>query len=224
MDAQDVLKLIKSRAQTLQLVDPRTGYVAEDVLELYFHGAMRYLGTRFQLQQLLTMSQDLFRTQSGVESYSLPPNYGLIAPIEPRRSGLVLTDENGNSPTDLWFYDPARFQLLRSGLTPGRPAYFTQAQNLLWLLPVPDQVYVVQAVIRLAQGEPFDVPDAYVLGVQIETLYKYASDKGVLTQTLIDERVDILKPMVNNEHRTRQRFNRERTYKFASRSYRRAWR
>lgn len=200
----DVIDQMKPRLQRLGLIDRVTGFVDADEVRTYVRGALRYLANRYQLQHFLQMNRELFRTVSGVESYLLPPNYGFWSPEETRRSGFAISASDGTNPGNLEYHDPARFNLLRSTTT-GKPAWFTLVQSMMHLQPVPDTIYIIEALERPTQ-EGDVIPDPYVQAVEIETLWRMASDQGKANGLLADERMQVLRTLVNGESRQRQRF------------------
>lgn len=204
MRLDDLVTQLKPRAQRLGLVDAQTGYYDEDEMRFYVEEAMRYLANRYQLQHFLRINRELFRTVSGVESYQIPDNYGFWDPEETRRSGIAVSDSDGTNPRNLTFYNPARYNLFRQTTT-ARPAWFTVAEDLIYLSPTPDAVYIIEAIERpVPDGE--DIPEPYVQSVKIETLWRMAADQGKGTAILADERTQTLRTLVNNESRFRQRF------------------
>lgn len=208
MILNDLITQLKPRAQRLALVDPNTGYVDEDELDVYVKGAVRYLANRYQLQHFLEMNRELFRTVQSVESYAIPANYGFIAPDDTRRSGIAAADSDGTNTTNLVYYEPVRFNLIRS-TTESKPAWFTVIGNLMYFGPIPDAIYIIEAVERAVQdGE--EIPESYVATVEAETLWRMASDQGKATQFLADERLQLTRSMVNNESRARQKFHTSR--------------
>ena len=204
MQVSQVIEQLKPRMQRLGLVDPVSGFYDPDEIVTYLMDAMRYLANRYQLQHFLNMNRELFRTVADVEFYPIPSNYGFIAPTESRRSGLAIKNSDGTAIANLEYYDPARYELIRSTTT-GKPAWFTVAHNLLYFMPIPDTQYIVEAIERETQDGD-EVPDAYVAIVKIETLWRLASDMGKATQLLADERAQLTRTLVNNESRFRQRF------------------
>ena len=200
----DLVAQIKNRMQRLGLVDPVTSFVDPQEATTYVMEAVRYLANRYQLQHFLQMNRELFRTAASAEFYPLPPHYGFWSPEETRHSGFVIAESDGTSPNNLDYYDPARFNLSRSTTT-GKPARFTFIQNFMYLQPIPDAVYIIEALARLVQDSD-SVPDPYVRAIQIETLWRMASDLGKATTLLADERTQVLRTLVNGEARQRQRF------------------
>ena len=200
----DLIVQLKPRMQRLGLVDPVTLFVDPDEAKTYVMEAVRYLANRYQLQHFLQMNRELFRTAASAEFYPLPPHYGFWSPEETRRSGFVIAESDGTSPNNLEYYDPARFNLLRSTTT-GKPARFTLLQNFMYLQPIPDAVYIIEALERPVQDGD-SVPDPYAQAVQIETLWRMASDLGKATTLLADERTQVLRTLVNGEARQRVRF------------------
>ena len=89
--------------------------------------------------------------------------------------------------------------------TTGRPAWFTFIEDLMYLQPTPDAIYIIEAIERPTQNG-VDIPEPYVEMVQAETLYRIATDLGRLNQSLIDDRVQMTRTVVNGEQRQRQRF------------------
>lgn len=210
MRISDLVTQLKPRVQRLGLVDPQTGYFDEEEVTEYCRIAMRYLANRYQLQHFVRINRELFRTVDGVESYALPANYGFIAPDDTRRSGLAVADSDGTNPHDLVYYDVARFTLVRSA-TENRPAWFTVADSLIYLGPIPDTTYIIEAIERPVQdGET--LPEQYAQAIGIETLWRLASDQEKVTPALANERRETLQTIVNNESRARQKFytSRER--------------
>lgn len=210
MQVVQLARQLRTRVQTLGLVDPQTGFLDEEELEDYIGIAITYLTSRYQLQHFLNIDRELLRTEPDVETYAIPPNLGFWAPEQTRQSGLsIRTLDDDDSVTNLEYYDPARFNLYRTGTT-GKPAWFTLANNLFWLQQVPDQVYVIEAIVR--PSATLDIPEAYVPAVGIQTLYRLAADKNKLTPVLQDEHTQIIRTLVNNEARFRTRFytSRER--------------
>ena len=171
---------------------------------MYIQAAMRYLANRYQLQHFLRMNRELFRTVANVESYQIPDNYGFQYPQDDHHSGIAISNTDGASRVDLEYYEPARYNLVRSTTT-GRPAWFTLIENLMYLQPTPDAIYIVEAVERPTQSG-VDIPEPYVEMVQAETLYRMAADMGRLNQSLIDDRIQITRTVVNGEQRQRLRF------------------
>ena len=204
MHISEVVHDMLPRLQRLKLVDPVTGFYDLEEVEWYCLSAVQYLVQRYQLQHFTRINRELFRTVNTVESYQLPVNLGFKPPENERQSGFAIASSDGSSPSDLQYYEPARFTLLYSTTT-GKPARFTFAQNLMYLQPIPDGVYIIQALDRAAST---DVPDHYVSAVQIETLWRMASDQEKATALMADERMHVLRTLVNGEARQRQRFNR----------------
>lgn len=204
MHIEEVIDQLKPRMQRLGLVDPVTAFVDTDEVESYVMEAIRYLANRYQLQHFLSMNRELFRTVANVESYPLPPGYGFWSPEETRRSGFAISSSDGTSPGNLEYYDPARFNLLRSTPT-GKPARFTLIENAIYFQPTPDAVYSIEALNRPVQDGD-TVPDSYAQAVRIETLWRMASDLGKANGLLADERMQVLRTLVNGEARQRQRF------------------
>ena len=200
----DIIDQLKPRLQRLGLVDPVTSFIDPDEVTSYVMEAVRYLANRYQLQHFLKMNRELFRTTASVEFYALPPNYGFWSPEETRRSGFAISSSDGTSPGNLEYYDPARFNLLRSSTT-GKPARFTFMQSFMYLQPTPDAVYIIEALDRPIQDGDV-IPDPYVQAVEIETLWRMASDLGKATRLLADERMQVLRTLVNGEARQRQKF------------------
>jgi hypothetical protein len=200
----EIVEQLMPRMQRLGLVDSATGFVDADEVQTYVMAALRYLANRYQLQHFLHMNRELFRTVVGVESYALPPSYGFWSPEETRRSGFAISARDGTNPTNLYYYDPASFNLLRSTTT-GKPAWFTFVQHMMYLQPIPDTIYTIEALERPTQ-DGNTVPDPYVQAVEIETLWRMASDLGRATGVLADERTQVLRTLVNGESRQRQRF------------------
>lgn len=202
---------LRPRAQRLGLGDPATGLVDDSELSTYLVQSMRFLANKYQLQHFLRINRQLFITQADVEQYDIPDNYGFWAPEETYRSGLSVTDTDGTSTTNLMYYDPAKFNLIRTTDLTSRPSWFTVTQGLIYLSPVPDDSYVIEAIEKQIQ-DGTDIPVPYAEAIKIEALVKLASDSGKVNQMLMQEHMDILKPLVNNEARFRQRFytSRER--------------
>ena len=201
----DLITQIKPRMQRLGLVDPVTGFVDPDEAATYVMEAVRYLANRYQLQHFLQMNRELFRTAASAEFYPLPPHYGFWSPEEAQHSGFAISDSDGTNPGNLEYYDPVRFNLLRSTTT-GKPAHFTLIHNFMYLQPIPDAVYIIEALARPVQ-DGISVPDPYAQAIQIETLWSMASDQGKATPLLADERTQILRTLVNGEARQRQKFS-----------------
>ena len=204
MQSNDLITQLLPRAQRLNLVDPTTGFIDRDEVLTYMQAAIRYLANRYQLQHFLRMNHELFRTANNVESYQITNNYGFQYPQNTRQSGFALTNTDGTSLSNLEYYEPARYNLVRSSTT-GRPAWFTLIENLMYLQPTPNAIYIVEAIDRPAQ-DGVDIPEPYVEMVQAETLYRMAADLGKLNQSLIDDRIQMTRTVVNGEQRQRQRF------------------
>lgn len=200
----DLVSQIKPRMQRLGLVDPVTGFVDPDEAATYVMLAVHYLANRYQLQHFLQMNRELFRTAASAEFYPLPPHYGFWSPEETRRSGFAISESDGTNPGNLEYCDPARFNLLRSTTT-GKPARFTLMQNFVYLQPIPDAVYIIEALERPVQDGD-NIPDSYAQAIQIEVLWRMASDLGKATTLLADERMQVLRTLVNGEARQHQRF------------------
>lgn len=211
MQVATLINEIKPRLQRLKLVDPQTGYLDEDEVLDYVYGAIRYLKNRYQLQHFLEIDRELFRTVADLETYEIPPNYGFWAPEQTRRSGISVREvADFEQITNLEYQDPARYNLYRSSTT-SKPARFTVANNLFYFQPIPDTVYIVEAITRSLQAGD-EVPESYALAVQLETLWRMAADQEKTTPVLADERTQVLRTLVNNESRFRQQFytSRER--------------
>jgi hypothetical protein len=208
----DIITQLAPRVQTLGLTDTATGFVDHTEIETYVQDALRYLANRYQLQMFLEINRNILTTVAGVESYVMPDHYGFWAPEETHRSGLAVAETDGTDVTNLTYYDPARFNLLFSATSPGRPSSFTLANGLLYFYPVPDQAYTIQGLIRGSQEHTSNIAEPYVAAVKVETLYRMAADRGKLAPPLADERRELLQALVNGESRTRQRFytSRER--------------
>ena len=172
---------------------------------------MKFLANKYQLQHFLRINRQLLITQASVEQYDIPDNYGFWAPEETYRSGLAITNTDGTQTTNLMYYDPARFNLVRSSDLTGKPSWFTVTQGLIYFSPIPDAAYIIEAIERQIQ-DGTDIPVPYAEAIKIEALVKLASDSGKVTPLLLQEHRDILMPLVNNESRFRQRFytSRER--------------
>ncbi len=181
---------------------------------------MRFLANKYQLQHFLRINRQFIITQASVESYDIPDNYGFWAPEETYRSGLSITNTDGTQTSNLYYYDPAKFNLVRTPDLTSRPSWFTVTQGLIYFAPIPDASYVIEAIERPVQ-DGNDIPVPYYEAIKIEALVKLASDSGKINQLLLQEHMDILKPLVNNEHRFRQRFytSRERLGFNRSRRY-----
>ncbi len=202
---------LRPRAQRLGLQDPVTGLVDDSELSTYLVESMRYLANRYQLQHFIRINRQLFITQANVEQYDIPDNYGFWAPEETYRSGLAITNTDGTQTTNLTYYNPAKFNLVRSpGLT-NKPSWFTVTQGLIYFAPIPDASYIIEAIERQVQ-DGTDIPVPYAEAIKIEALLKLASDTGKVTPLLVDEHTQILRTLVNGESRFRQRFytSRER--------------
>ena len=204
MQIDAVVNQLKPRMQRLGLVDPVSGFVDPDEMATYVHEAMHYLANRYQLQHFLAMNRELFRTTASAEFYPIPPNYGFWSPEETQRSGFAISSSDGTNPGNLEYYDPARFNLLRSTTT-GKPSRFTLINNFMYLQAIPDAVYIIEALERPVQDGD-NVPDSYVQAVEIETLWRMASDQGKATGLLADERTQVVRTLVNGESRQRQKF------------------
>lgn len=213
------------RMQNIGLVDINTGFTDGSEVDVYIGQAIRYLAFRYQLQHFLRMCRELFRTTQGVETYDLPPTYGFIVPREHRRSGIAINTTDNQGPVNLEYYDPVRYNLTRTN-TEDKPAWFTVAENVMYLQPVPDTIYVIEAVFKPVQDN-VTIPDDYVEAVMIQTLWRMASDKVDSEKAqralpaLMAERTEILRTLVNNEQRMRQMFNKQSSYAGYSRGYRR---
>lgn len=208
MVLSDVVNQLVARAQTLGLLDRETGYVDRSELAEYVQQALRYLANRYQLQLFMESNRHLFQTVAGVETYQLPANYGFWAPTDERHSGLAIASSTGTDVVNLQYYDPARFALLSTTTSTGMPFAFTLTQDGLSFFPIPDAVYTIWALQRTSQEGATAVPDQYVEAVKVETLYRMAADRGRLQTPLVDERHELLRTLVNNESRFRQRFTR----------------
>lgn len=105
----------------------------------------------------------------------------------------------------------------------GRPVRFTLADNKLWLQATPDAAYWIQAIEKQEIDADFDIPDSYQDAVTTETLYRMSSDRGNLTQALIEERIVSARTLVNGEARLKTRFQAA-SYNRSLRGYNRRWR
>jgi len=210
MDRSTLITQMLPRAQRLGLVDPQTGYIDREEISHYLQASVRYLANRYQLQHFLKMNRELFRTEVGMESYVVPPNYGFWYPDETRKSGLAVTNSDGTQTANLEYFDPPRFNLFRT-TTQNKPAWFTLMEGLLYLQPIPDATYLIEAIERPIQ-DGADIPEPYVAAVEIETLWRMASDLGKATVLLDRERLELLRTLVNGEARMQQKFytSRER--------------
>jgi hypothetical protein len=105
----------------------------------------------------------------------------------------------------LRYEEPPEFLVLSQLTTAAStPQIFTVTQNILRFFPIPDAVYVLQAVERSFTGSIADVPAEAVGTVIVETLYRMASDRGVLTPFLAEERRELTSALVNNAARQKQ--------------------
>lgn len=200
------------RAQRLGLTDPVTGFVSRDEIDTYLVQAVRFLANRYQLQHFLAINRDFLTTIAGLENYPLPSNFGFWAPHDTRRSGLAVKLPSGDPPpTNLQYYEPDRYELLRS-TTPGQPFFFTFAQGMIYFMPIPDQAYTIQAIERGLDSPDVPVPTVYEEAVKIEALASMAEDQGKMTPWLMKERDEVIRTLINNEARFRQKFytSRER--------------
>lgn len=207
MRIPDLVTQMMPRLQRLQLTDSATGLYDPDEAAEYVLVALRYLSHRWNLLHFYALNRTLFLTASGIEAYPLPDHYGFVVPEEPDKSGLAITDTDGNNPRDLRWYPPAQYELLRSSTT-GRPIRFTLADNQLYLQPTPDAAYWVQAIEKQEIDAQYDIPDAYLDTVTAETLWRMATDLGKPTQALLDERTQSTRTLVNGEARVKVRFQR----------------
>jgi hypothetical protein len=202
------------------LTDPATGLVDDVELLAYVGSSVRYLANRYQLMHFVALNRALLTTAAGVESYRLPPSYGFVAPAQTRESGLLCNTVAGDEPTNLEWVDPTRYELIRS-TDAGKPTQFTLAQGTIYLRPTPDQAYRIEAVERAQQfdAESAEIPDPYVAAVSVYALFRLASDMGRATPLLGAEVTELVKVMVNNEQRSRQKFytSRERVGRWGTR-------
>ena len=194
-----LLNELVPRLQRLQTRRCGNGLFDRDGWKTYIGFAIRYLANRYQLQHFLQMNRELLRTQPGVEIYGLP-QLRLLVPGRNTQVRSRCGEPDDETPTDLHYYDP-RYELSRSR-TPGKPAWFTLVSNSLYLMAIPDKVYVVEAIIRPLQ-HGYEIPDPYAQAVEIETLWRLAGD-SVNNQdaqralpVLDKERTEILRTMVN---------------------------
>lgn len=200
----DLVHELKPRVQRLGLIDPQTGFLDEDEMAIYVQFAIRYLTNRYQLTQFLTVNRNFLTTSAGVESYAIPATFGFIFPWETRRSGLACANTDGTGITNLEYYDPARYNLLRTTVQ-NKPAWFTMMDNLIYLQPVPDQMYTIEAIEKSAT-ERSEIPEAYAQAVELQALTMMAADQGKNLPLLFAERSEVLRTLVNNEQRQKQRF------------------
>jgi hypothetical protein len=195
------------------MVDGNTGLADHAEIATYLQQSIRYLANRYQLQMFMDIERHFLATVADLEAYAMPANYGLWSPEETYRSGLSVCETDGTQIYNLQYYDPARFNLIsQQSSSSGKPIAFTIARNLIYFFPVPDRVYTIQALQRHSQEGALSVPDQYVEAIKIETLYRMAADRGKLSPVLQEERIELLRALVNGESRQRQRFytSRER--------------
>lgn len=198
------------RIQRLGLIDA-TGMYDESEVLAYMENAVRFLASKYQVPMFLVLDRELLRTVNGTDSYLLPGDMSLYIPtstyisgVLPRQpSGLVLTNVDGSGLVSLRYEDPPEF-LTRSQLTAttsGPPQFYTVTGHTLYLFPIPDAVYKVQAVTRSTQDGIEDVPGEAVACVSVETLWRMAADRGIASAVLSQERMDLTSALVNDAAR-----------------------
>ena len=203
-----VVTELRSRAQNLGLIDLHTGFTDESEIKFYLIETLRDLVTEYQLDLFVMMNRDLVHTADGVESYTIPESlWGWWSPDDDRTSGLSIAESDGTDPVNLRYRDPARYHLERT-TSESKPNMFTVSNNMLFFSPVPDAEYVVQGVHRTVLSETDEIPNGYVQAVKAQTLWKMGTDKGKLTNEIVNERNRLMSRLVNNEARTHQKFRR----------------
>jgi len=204
-----VVAEIRNRCQNRGITDRATGQPDSDEIEFYLLQSLRWYTVRHQLDMFLHMHPALLTTVSEQNAYPIPERlWGWWAPENETTSGLCISASGDTGQGLLHYLDPATFQRTMTTTT-GRPGSFTLAENLLWLTPIPDDVYTVSGVTKTALESEDDVPDQYVPAMQARALYMLASDKGKLSDDLVAEERELQTSLVNNNARMHQQFRRQ---------------
>jgi hypothetical protein len=183
------------RAENLGLKDPATDRTDSAILELYIWQALIDIAEMADVPALMRNDVLLFVTESGVNTYQLPADWGrLIMPRVRNRRGIYIYD--GQRQFDLEFVD-SNVLARQYSPTLTRPRQFTVIERKLMLYPTPDNNnssnYTVKGVYVVRQERPElddEVPLSYP-GMLIDLgLFRYAADAGKSIQALADARVE----------------------------------
>lgn len=197
MRYSDILDLVQIRAENLGLKDAATDRTDSAILELYLWQGLIDMSEMADVPALMRRDTLLFTTESGVNTYRLPEDWGrLIQPRVRNRRGIYLYDSIKQH--DLEYTDP---NVLARQYSPtlSRPRQFTVIERSLILYPTPDDNsslnYTVRGVYVLRQERPAldeEVPIPYP-GMLVDlALYRYAADLGKMIQSLADARTENL--------------------------------
>lgn len=195
MRYEEILDLLQIRAENLGLKDAATERTDSAILELYLWQGLIDMSELADVPALMRHDVLLFTTESGVNTYRLPEDWGrLIQPRVRNRRGIYLYDTI--KQYDLEYADPNVLARQHSP-TRSRPRQFTVIERSLILYPTPDDNsglnYTVKGVYVLRQERPAlddEVPVPYP-GMLVDlALYRYAADLGKMIQSLADARTE----------------------------------
>jgi hypothetical protein len=191
----ELLDIVQLRAEQLGIKDPATDRTDSAVLEIYIHQALIDISEMADVPALMRNDALLFVTESGVNTYQLPMDWGrLIMPRVRNRRGIYLYD--GIQQFDLEHTDPNVLARQYSS-TLARPRQFTVVERQLMLFPTPDNNsglnYTIKGVYVVRQERPNLDDEVRVPypGMLIDlTLYRAAADLGKSIQSLAEAKVE----------------------------------
>ena len=189
----DIVDVLLSRAERLGLASEESQQVDAIELEMYLFNALLSLVELNDLDVYTVRNTNIAKTQSGVDNYELPADYGrLILPRSMNHRGMQVDDTVDLH--NLEYLDPSQFNAKRADRN-GVPTQFTVLRRHIHIYPPPDtnsgNNYTLRGVYIERVGRP-DLEDEVLLEYPTalieETLFKLASDAGRLTQTLATTR------------------------------------
>jgi hypothetical protein len=190
---KDLLDLLMQRADRLALVDAATGRVDAVELEFYMFNALLSIVETVDLNDYTIRSSRIVTTTAGVDSYTVPDDFGrLITPRVRNRRGIFLNDTANDY--DLEYVDPNVF--IRQEIVPQRrPDRFTVMGRSLLLGPVPDangaNNYRIHGVyIKHVERPDLEevVPLPYPSVLIDEAIFILASDIGKVSDAIVARR------------------------------------
>lgn len=198
---KDLLDLLMQRADRLALVDAATGKVDAVELELYMFNALLSIVETVDLNDYTVRSSRIGTTTAGVDTYSVPEDFGrLIAPRVRNRRGIFLNDTANDY--DLEYVDPNVF-IRQEVLQQQRPDRFTVMGRQLLLGPMPDgngaNNYRVHGVyIKRVERPDLEeiVPLPYPSVLIDEAIFILASDIGKVSESIVARRNAALEKLI----------------------------
>lgn len=197
MRYSDLIDLMQIRAENLGLKDPNTDRTDSAILELYVWDALLEAAEMADVPALMRNDVLLFITESGVNTYALPQDWGrLIMPRVRNRRGVFLFDSI--SQYDLEYTD-SNVLARQYSATMARPRQFTVIERKLLLYPTPDSNsglnYTIKGVYVTRQERPSlddEVTFTYPHMLIEMGLFRYAADMGKSIQALAEARTENL--------------------------------